>query len=436
MRPRWYWLGLIVAGCGSTVAPKTTPTDAGVDASPRARLETSDLPCEVDAVLGRACHSCHGNVPTFGAPMPLDRREDLLAPSPTDPNKKVWQTVKDRVHLAADAPLRMPQKPNAALTASELAVLDKYFADGLPTSTCSTSGADPKPPTVSCKPDVAVRPSKPWAMPKSVRDEYVCYGFEYNPADKRHITGLLPAIQNPKIVHHILLMQADSAVPSGPHTCGEFAIARYRMLYAWAPGVGGYELPKEAGLPSEPGGTHYVVQTHYNNTMALSGETDTSGFDLCTTNELRPNDADIVAFGSSKFAIPEKGRLDITARWVVPSGFGDIYAFGAFPHMHQLGTYISTTLRPKGAGAAIDMGTDPRFDFSSQFFAPLPNVKMSPGDVVETRCIWENSTGRAVTWGENTDDEMCFSFTLYYPKVRTSPWSWGSPAFLSTTEVN
>lgn len=435
MRPQWLVIGVLTAACGSTVENQAAP-DAGVDATARPRLETTDLPCEVDAVLGRSCQSCHGNSPTFGATMPLDRRADLLAPSPTEPGKKIWETVKERVHRAADAPGRMPQKPNPALSEKELALLDKYFSDGLPASSCAGDGADPKPPTVSCTPDVSLRPKTKWVMPKATRDEYVCYGFEYTPTEKRHITALLPKIANPKIVHHILLMQADSEVSGTPQPCAEFSIARYRMLYAWAPGVGGYELPKEAGLPADPAGTHYVVQTHYNNTEALAGQEDDSGFDLCSTTELRPNDADVLAFGSSKFAIAEKSKLDITARWVVPAGFGEIHAIGAFPHMHQLGTYISTTLRPKSGGPSVDLGTDPRFDFSSQFFAPLPNVSLRAGDVVETRCLWENPTARAVTFGENTDDEMCFSFTLYYPRVVTKPWSWGSPAFLSSTEIN
>ena len=45
------------------------------------------------------------------------------------------------------------------------------------------------------------------------------------------------------------------------------------MLYGWAPGVGSFELPKEAGLPANNGTTHYVVQVHYNNISALAGET-------------------------------------------------------------------------------------------------------------------------------------------------------------------
>jgi len=434
MRLRWLSLAALIVACSSTPKSEVMPTDAGVVSRPHST--TTDLPCEVDAIVGRACQSCHGSTPMFGATMPLDQRVDFLAQSPSEPSKKVWQTVKDRVHRAPDAAGRMPQKPNAPLSANDLATLDKYFADGLPAASCNGTSSDPKQPTVSCKPDVAVRPGTPWSMPKTVRDEYVCYGFDYEVTAKRHVTGILPTVQNPKIVHHILLMQAEDSVSSTPMPCAEFSIARYRMLYAWAPGVGGFELPKEAGLPAETGKTHYVVQIHYNNTQELDGQTDTSGFDLCSTNELRANDADVLAFGSAKFEIPAKSRHDITARWVVPPSIPELHAIGAFPHMHGLGTFIGTTLMPKGGGTAVDLGTDPRFDFNNQFFATLPNVTLKSGDVVETRCVWENPRSEPVTWGENTDDEMCFSFTLYYPKVKVDPWSWGLPSFLSTTEVN
>ncbi len=432
MRRSLVAIAVVVTACSSTPNEVTpSATDAGVVSRPHSN--TTDLPCEVDAVVGRACQGCHGSTPMFGAPMPLDQRADFLAASPSEPGKKVWETVKDRVHRAPDAAGRMPQKPNAPLTETELAALDKYFADGLPAASCDGTASDPKPPTVSCTPDVAVRAGSAWSMPKTVHDEYICYGFDYEVTAKRHITGILPTIQNPKIVHHILLMQSDSAVSPTPQPCD--SIARYRMLYAWAPGVGGFELPKEAGLPAE-GKTHFVVQIHYNNLQELDGQTDKSGFDLCSTNELRPNDADILAFGSTKFSIPAKSRLDITARWVMPNGFPELHPIGALPHMHQLGTFISTTAIPKGGGTAIDLGTDPRFDFGNQFFTPLSNKTLKSGDVVETRCVWENPRPDAVTWGEYTDEEMCFSFTLYYPKVTVDPWSWGAPAYLSTTEVN
>ena len=52
------------------------------------------------------------------------------------------------------------------------------------------------------------------------------------------------------------------------------------------------------------------------------------------------------------------------------------------------------------------------------------------GDVIKTRCAWNNTTDQTVQFGENTENEMCFSFTMYYPRV-TLP-SWMAPAAIST----
>jgi hypothetical protein len=210
----------------------------------------------------------------------------------------------------------------------------------------------------------------------------------------------------------------------------------YRMLYGWAPGVGGFEMPKEAGLPAEPPSTHFVVQIHYNNVRALEGETDESGFDLCSTSELRPNDADVLAFGSMKFTIPAKSRHTILATWKVPSMLANpVKVIGAFPHMHQLGKSIATSLYPAGGGGPIDLGTDNGFDFNNQFFAQLRGVQVTAGDTVTTRCSWDNPGTSQVRFGEGTADEMCYSFTMYYPKITLSSWSWAAPALLATTTV-
>jgi hypothetical protein len=36
-----------------------------------------------------------------------------------------------------------------------------------------------------------------------------------------------------------------------------------------------------------------------------------------------------------------------------------------------------------------------------------------------------------VFFGPNTADEMCFAYTMYYPKVTSQQWSWMMPAILS-----
>ncbi len=433
---------------GATTSDTDVTSDSGVPGSDTSIPPNEAVPCDVEEVITPACGTCHGSTPKFGAPMPLVTHADFLKAAPSDPSKKVWEVVKERINLPADSVGRMPQKPNAPLNATQLATMNAWLSSSLATRTgdCVKPGpdggtTDTAPPTdggsttLKCTPDIAVRGKSKWSMPKDTRDVYTCYGFDYPSAMKKHIVGIAPKIDNPKIVHHVLLMQHTSSVSGTPTPCSEGSIARYRMLYGWAPGVGSYEMPAAAGLPAESGTTHFVVQIHYNNVGALGGEVDDSGFDLCSTSTLRPNDADIMAFGSRSFTINPKSKLDITASWTIPGSIPEVHAIGAFPHMHGLGKKIQTTLVRKAGGTA-DLGADLAFDFNNQYFAPLGDVVIKSGDTVKTNCVWENPTDRTVKWGENTDDEMCFSFTMYYPKVTSSLWSWGAPAFLSSTTVN
>jgi hypothetical protein len=50
---------------------------------------------------------------------------------------------------------------------------------------------------------------------------------------------------------------------------------------------------------------------------------------------------------------------------------------------------------------------------------------------VSTRCYWENPTSSTVGFGEDTSDEMCYSFALYYPKIEAAQFHWTLPAAAS-----
>src|SRR5262249_28743287 len=158
------------------------------------------------------------------------------------------------------------------------------------------------------------------------------------------------------------------------------------------------------------------VQVHYNNLGHAVGQTDASGFDFCTTEQLRPNDADSLVFGTTDISIPARSSLDISCDYRMPSSFKQpIHVFASFPHMHQLGTKISTM---KGT---TDLGTRTNWDFQSQYYAPL-DTTLTAGDVVRTECAWKNPGSSSVSFGERTQDEMCFSFTMYWPRLASFNW--------------
>jgi Copper type II ascorbate-dependent monooxygenase, C-terminal domain len=190
-------------------------------------------------------------------------------------------------------------------------------------------------------------------------------------------------------------------------------------------------MPPQAGFPLS-GTTHYAVQVHYNNLMHLAGETDHSGFSVCTTTELRPNDADVLAFGTNQISIPPHGTLDETCDITLPSDTPEVTFVADMPHMHELGTIISSIDHPASGAASIDLGTRDPWDFNTQFWTNLAGTQVGPGDMVSTRCAWFNPGATTVSFGEDTEDEMCFSFVVYYPKITLTGWNWALPAYLAT----
>jgi hypothetical protein len=80
--------------------------------------------------------------------------------------------------------------------------------------------------------------------------------------------------------------------------------------------------------------------------------------------------------------------------------------------MHQLGVHAKLELTRAGQGTALH---DAPFDFFDQRIYPLDDLEIRDGDVLTTTCSYENDTGRTVSFGQNSDDEMCFNFVTYYP---------------------
>ena len=436
------WLGglgalasvVVLAGaCGGTTSgagpSQSGPVDA--DGGTVGQAQPSGLPCDVDAVLAANCRKCHASPPLFGSPMPLMTWENLHAAAPSDASKKVYEMALGRV-ANDDAP--MPPVPNARLSDADRKTLSDWAAAGAPRGTEDCGGTTaPPPPGLSCTPSLSLEPEAEWEMPEDAGDEYVCWGVDLAKKEPTHITAFAPHVDNTEITHHIVLYESPTKYSGVPTPCSSGSALSWRMVLGWAPGVGPLELPPEAGFPvstdtSRP--THYVVQMHYSNPQKLKGKKDKSRIDLCTSPP-RKHEADVMAFGSQDFTIPAApppgGAYSIDCALTVPGSFAGIHFFAAMPHMHKLGVAMSTTLTPKDGGPTVDLGTMPKFDFQTQAWLPLDATTKS-GDVIRTTCSWVNGTGEPVGFGENTADEMCYSFTMYYPRIKSSLWSWAAPA--------
>lgn len=393
-------------------------TVPGADGTrPDGKIETATgLPCEVDEILKARCQTCHSSPPKYGASAPLVTWDELQKPGPgASANKKVWELVKERIH---DDARPMPPSPQFRLDAKELGALDGWFAAGAKATDakCVTDKPSDGVKPLSCTPDTVLKAKTPFTMqPGAPLDQYVCFGVNQPLTKKRHVTALAPKVDNAQIVHHILLFQTDKAESAEPFACSSFGSSAWKLVAGWAPGGNNLELPPEAGLPAEKGTTHWVVQIHYNNATAKTG-TDQSGYELCTTENLRPNDAGVIAFGSINFDIPPRATHTIKCDYRLGAEFKDVQLFNASPHMHTFGAAMSTERLPGGNGAPEMIFEQKAFSFEAQANYPI-KAKVAPNDIIRTRCTWKNPTDATVKFGEGTNDEMCFDFVGYYPNI-------------------
>lgn len=430
-------LALFCGACGSSSTDSAAPSDGSDTTSggpPSTTAPTGSIPCAVDEILADDCRSCHSSSPQFGASMPLVTLADLHAPAKSDPSKKVYELIPARITNDASP---MPPPPNARLSDADRQTLTSWVSGGAQPSndTCgSTTPTTPFDPSVNCTPDLSIGPGSAWSLPSTAGEDYVCYGVELKKDVATHVTGFVPRIDNKTVVHHVVLFQADDAYPTTPQHCNSGGSLEWRMVMAWAPGGKGLELPPEAGFPIKPEGTHWIVQMHYSNAQGLPDQKDSSGFDLCTSPP-RQYEADILAFGTQDFTIPAGA-----ANWskecsiTVPSQLAGTHLVAAMPHMHKLGVGMSTIRTPADASGPVDLGTVNNWSFDSQAWLSATTT-LAANDKITTTCTWTNTTGGPVDFGEKTTEEMCYSFTLYYPKVPDigglGIWSWAAPAALS-----
>jgi mono/diheme cytochrome c family protein len=389
----------------------------------------SGLPCGVERVLRERCQECHGEKPAFGAPSPLVTYDDLNQKAVTEPSRDIYTVMQERLR-SATKPMPPPSRPR--LTVEELAVIDAWLDEGLPRSTdvaCPAPEPKENKPPPSCDPTIRLKPKTPWKMPKNEVDRYVCYGVDLEGTPgKRHITGIVPFIDNETIVHHLLLFTMSEAEPADPHPCSDLFPIEGKAIYAWAPGGPPYLLPEAAGFPVKAEEkTHLMVQVHYSNLKQLDGQEDATELGLCMTDKPRPYDADIMWVGGYDFKLPPHQTSTVECTLSFLGGatqFLPIHVFQAWPHMHQLGLRLESELI-QPSGSKVSLGLADPYSFYDQVVYPM-DVTIYPGDKIATRCTWNNTTSSTVKWGEATNEEMCFNLLAYYPRIALPQY--GSPA--------
>ncbi|GIL73428.1 hypothetical protein Vretifemale_3547 [Volvox reticuliferus] len=194
----------------------------------------------------------------------------------------------------------------------------------------------------------------------------------------------------------------------------------------WAPGADSFETPPEAGiaLGGDSGVNWVVLQIHYTNTALTTDLVDNSGFQLNVSTTLRQYDMGFLTLGTLDISIPPgvanySSTPNLCPRSCTQQMTRPVTMILAGFHMHPLGKSIRTQWFRNGQELPL-LGERRAFDFNYQgavYIDASRNVLM-PGDELITTCTWDSRSRTNITrFGETTDDEMCFNFLLYYPRM-------------------
>jgi hypothetical protein len=126
------------------------------------------------------------------------------------------------------------------------------------------------------------------------------------------------------------------------------------------------------------------------------------------------SEADMLLSGPAAISLPPASRTTISHTCQVAT---DQNVFNLFPHMHQKGIHIKTTVTMSGEPMVIHDGD---YQFTEQYQIPVGPLALHAGDAITTECTYQNDTNQTVKFGESSDTEMCFSILFRYPRGKSA----------------
>jgi len=217
----------------------------------------------------------------------------------------------------------------------------------------------------------------------------------------------------PPGTHHTVLTKITTSMPDGIVPCN-VGTNGTTMIYGSGVGAPDFAFPPGIGLRLTAG-TRLLNNLHlYNATdQVLSGKSGTL-FKAAVAGEIQ-NFAELVLAGPTiGLSVPtgmstQQGNCAVDRITNAP-----IQVFALSQHMHKLGTHMKSVVARTGSPDIVLQ--DIAYDFEEQKFHHTTQlVELRPGDMLTTHCTFNNTTGSTVSFGESSDDEMCFTDLYYYP---------------------
>lgn len=245
-----------------------------------------------------------------------------------------------------------------------------------------------------------------WALAAGQPDTYRCVRITV--AQDTYITAF--QAQAPLGTHHTVLSVRDGQ----PNTDGEYDCAAgsldMNMLYASGVGTDAFALPAGVGLRVKAG-QQLNLNLHLFNAsdQPISGE---SAILVKAQPTPPPMLAEMVFAGTFAINVPAGATRTVNGGCTLPGGVHQ-QLFALWPHMHQYATHQKVELIKAGATTTL---LDSAYAFAEQsYYRQEPVIAVDGGDRIAVACTYTNTSGRAITFGDSSNQEMCFTGMYLYP---------------------
>ena len=380
---------------------------------------------DVRPILDRSCARCH-----------TDRGLSISFDDPAS-----VQALATSIQARTQAGTMPPPSPDPScadydgseslfLSDTDKLLLSDWADAGAPLGDPLT--APPPPGPITTAPfDVELRGSGAYQPTfDETGNDYRCFVLDVENAGATYVTGFEALVDNPRIVHHIVLWSVgqttDLPVESEDQAgfaCDGFGEAGWDFFAGWAPGGRPFLFDEGQGMKMRAA-SRLVLQMHYYESYeGAAAEVDQSGYGLHLAEEVE-TEVYALPLGVEDFEIAA-GQSNAERSMVVPwdGDWGAVTIVGVFPHMHLLGTGFEFNIQHPDTSNTCVVEMDD-WDFHNQQAIRLNEpVRVDGGDTVTVTCHWDNSATnpnqpsdppRDVVFGEGTGDEMCYAFTYGY----------------------
>lgn len=314
------------------------------------------------------------------------------------------------------------------LTTKQIATLAKWAESGAPEG-------DPKdlPPAPHFRegwalgePDMLIQPSRSYHVAADGADVYRCFVVPTDFTQDRYVSAVDVQPGNRAVVHHVIAYIDGSGASAkldghekepGYTSFGGVGFTPTGALGGWAPGITAHYLP--AGVATlVPKGARIVLQVHYHKDGKPETDFSRVGVYFAKGEVTKTLHIEPVIHGLN---IPA-GDPSYTVTTTMPASPVGYHLLAVTPHMHLLGQKMALTATlPTGKKLPLISISSWDFNWQYMYFYKKP-LALPPGTRISMTATYDNSAKnlrnpnsppKAVTWGEQTTDEMCIAFLHY-----------------------